>query len=283
VANWLSINGVSVTGAAGNTINGIVNPSAGINGYGLNLSASPAALLIPGAYQATVTINAGSAGTITVPVTFNVSAAGPVIQSAVNAANSQPGPITAGSLATIYGLNLVPKDTATVTFDGFPAAILYDGPSGSSGAQINVLVPAELGSIANVGIVATIDGVASNTFAAHLVTNAPEVFNSGILNQNNTVNQVSVPASLGDIIQIFLTGMATPVTAQVTVNIGNQVIGGNQILYAGAVASIPGLEQINVEVPPALTFSGNSAPLSICVPGANGQPACSAPVNLYLQ
>ncbi len=282
VANWLSINGILVTGAAGNTINGIVNPSAGINGSGLNLSASPAALLIPGAYQATVTVNAGTAGTITVPVTFNVGPAGPVIQSAVNAANSQPGPITAGSLVTIYGLNLVPKNTATVTFDGSPATILYDGPSGSSGTQINVLVPAGLGSIANVGITATIDGVASNNFNARMVANAPAVFNSGILNQDNTVNQASVPASLGDIIQIFLTGLATPVTVPVTVNIGSQAIGGNQILYAGAAPSIPGLEQVNVEVPPALTFSGNSAPLSICVPGANGQPVCSAPVNLYL-
>jgi uncharacterized protein (TIGR03437 family) len=271
-ANWLSINGTT----------GVVDPAAGINNIGLNLYASPAALLAPSAYQATVTINAGSAGTITVPVTFNVGPAGPVIQSVVNSANSQPGAITAGSFATIYGLNLIAKNTATVTFDGFPATISYDGTSGSSATQINVLVPAGLGSATTAGVVATIDSVASNTFATSLVTNAPAVFNPGILNQNNSVNLVADPASPGDVIQIFLTGLATPVTLPVTVNIGTQAIAGNQILYAGAVASIPGLEQVNVQVPSALTFSGNSAPLTICVPGANGQPACSAPVSLYL-
>jgi uncharacterized protein (TIGR03437 family) len=279
VANWLSIDGTT------GSLTGVVDPSAGVTSIGLNLSASPAALLIPGAYQATVTINAGSAGTITVLVTFNVAAAGPVIQSVVNAANSQTGPVTAGSFAAIYGLNLVPKTStpATVTFNGFPANISYDGqPSASSPTQINVLVPAALGSATNAGVVATIDGVVSNTFPVSLVNNAPAVFNPGILNQNNSVNLLSAPESPGDIIQIFLTGLATPVTLPVTVNIGNQAITGSQILYAGP-SSTPGEEQVNVQVPAALTFTGNSAPLSICVPATSGQPLCSAPVPLYLQ
>ncbi|HEX4134894.1 MAG TPA: hypothetical protein VHY84_09820 [Bryobacteraceae bacterium] len=279
-ANWLSING-----AAGTVIQGIVDPSAGINGFVLNLSASPAALQIPGTYQATVTINAGSAGTVAVPVTFNVGVAGPVIQGVVNAANSQPGPITAGSFAAIYGLNLVPKTSApaTVAVNGIPATVTYDGqPSPTAPTQINILIPAGLTS-PTVAVTATIDGTASNNFPVSLVTNAPAVFNPGILNQNNSVNSTSVPASLNDVIQIFLTGLATPVTLPVTVNIGSSLsLTGSQIIYAGAVASVPGLDQINVQVPASLTFTGNSAPLSICVPGANGQPTCSAPVPLYL-
>jgi hypothetical protein len=42
------------------------------------------------------------------------------------------------------------------------------------------------------------------------------------------------------------------------------------------------LEQVNVQVPAALTFTGSSAPLSICVPGAGGLAVCSVPVPLYL-
>ena len=124
-------------------------------------------------------------------------------------------------------------------------------------------------------MIATVDGVASTTFPISLAPNAPAVFNPGILNQNNSVNLAPAPASLGDIIQIFLTGLATPVSLPVTVNIGSASITGSQILYAGVVASIPGLEQVNVQVPTTLTFTGNSAPLSICVPAAGGQPTCS--------
>jgi uncharacterized protein (TIGR03437 family) len=274
-ANWLTLAATS----------GVVGPSAGVNGFNLVITASPAALLIPGAYQATVTINAGSAGTITVPITFNVAPAGPIIQAIVNAANSQPGPVTPGSFASIYGVNLVPKNPpATVTFNGFPATISFDGqPSASGPAQINVLVPAALGQAGVAGVLATIDGVASNTFPITLVSNAPAVFNPGILNQNNSVNLASAPASRGDIIQIFLTGLATPVTLPVTVTIGTQSISGSQIIYSGAVASVPGLEQVNVQVPPGLSFSGNSVSLTICVPGTGSQANCSAPVNLYLQ
>jgi uncharacterized protein (TIGR03437 family) len=274
-ANWLTLSSNS----------GVVGPTSGVTSFTLGVTADPSALLVPGVYLASVTINAGSAGTVTIPVTFNVAVAGPIIQSVVNSANSQPGAVTAGSFVTLYGVNLVPKNPpATVTFNGFPGTISYDGqPSASGPAQINVLVPAALGLAGNAGVVATIDGVPSNTFAIKLVTNAPAVFNPGILNQNNSVNLASAPASRGDIIQIFLTGLATPVTLPVTVNIGTQTLSGNQIIYAGAVPSIPGLEQVNVQVPPALQFTGKSVGVSICVPGSGGQAACSVPVSLYLQ
>ncbi len=131
-------------------------------------------------------------------------------------------------------------------------------------------------------MIATVDGVASNTFTVNLVANAPAVFNPGILNQNNSVNLAPAPASLGDEIQLFLTGLSTTGTPPVTVTIGSVSLTGTQIIYAGAVPSVPGLEQVNVRVPVGLTFTGNSAPLSICVPAASGQPMCSAPVPLYL-
>jgi uncharacterized protein (TIGR03437 family) len=280
MANWLSVNGATDT-----TINGVVDPVNGSTSLQLNLSASPAALLVPGAYKATVTINAGSAGTAAVIVTFNVGPAGPVIQSLVNAANFQPGPVTIGSFVSIFGLNLAKKNTISVTFDGFPGTISYDSPAGTvNPTQINVLVPVGLGISSTAGVIATIDGVVSNTFPISLVPNAPAVFTPGILNQNNSVNLATAPASPGDEIQIFLTGLSTPIAnpATVTVNIGGSLNLPN--VYVGAVPSIPGLEQVNVVVPTNLTFSGSSAPLSICIPGATGgSPLCSPAVSLYLQ
>jgi uncharacterized protein (TIGR03437 family) len=275
-ANWLSLNASS----------GVVGPTAGVSSFTLVLTASPSALLIPGTYQATVTINAGSAGTATVPVTFNVGPAGPIIQSVVNSANGQPGAVAAGSFVSIYGLNLVPKNPpATVTFNGFPATISYIGqPSANGPSQINVLVPPALGIATSAGVIVTVDTVVSNTFAIKLAPNAPAVFNPGILNQNNTVNLASAPASKGDIVQVFLTGLAPPIVSPLTltVTLGNQPVDQSQIKYVGPVPSIPGLEQINVQVPPALTFTGNSTPLSVCVTGSDGQATCSAPVSLYL-
>jgi uncharacterized protein (TIGR03437 family) len=187
-----------------------------------------------------------------------------------------------GSIATIYGLNLAAKQTAIVTIFGYPATVLYDGqPSTSSPSQINVIVPTAI-TAPSAAVVARIDGVDTSPFTISLVPNAPAVFNPGILNQNNSVNSAGSPASRGDIVQVFLTGLATPVTLPVTVNIGGQSITGGQITYAGVVPSIPGLDQVNVQVPAALTFTGNSAPFSICLPGAGGQAVCSAQVPLYL-
>jgi uncharacterized protein (TIGR03437 family) len=273
--DWLTLNASS----------GTIGPTAGASSFNLILTADPSAILIPGAYQATLTINAGGAGAATVPVTFNVGAAGPIIKAVVNAANAQPGPVTAGSFVSIYGVNLVPANPpATVTFNGFPATISYDGqPSATGPSQINVLVPAQLGNAGNVGVTATIDGVPSNTFAVSLVPNAPAVFNPGILNQNNSVNLAAGPASRGDIIQIFLTGLTTPLAVPVTVNIGTQVISGSAILYAGPVVSIPGLEQINVQIPQALSFTGNSVNLAVCALASGSQLTCSGAVPLYLQ
>jgi len=280
-ANWLSLSGST------SPVNGFIDPINGSNSFTLGLSANPQLLTTTGTYNATVTIDAGEGGKTTVPVVFNVGAPGPTIQAIVNSANFQPGPVTANSFVSLFGLALAKTNSLTVTFDGFPAQISYDSPVGSADpSQINVLVPAGLGSSQNAGVVATVDGVPSNTFVVNFVQNAPAVFTPGILNQptaanpGGTVNLASSPASDGDVVQVFLTGLATPLTGQITVNIGSA--NGLIPAYTGAVASIPGLEQVNVQVPASLTFSGGSAPLSICLAGTGATPVCSVPVSLYL-
>lgn len=276
VANWLSVDGST------SSITGSIDPVNGSSTLQLNLIANTQLLSVPGTYKATVTINAGQAGTVAVPVTFNVGPAGPVIQALVNSANFTPGAVTLNEFVTLFGLNLAKKNTLTVTFDGFPGTVSYDSPAGSANpTQINVLVPVGLALSQNAGVIATVDGVASNTFPINLTPNAPAVFTPGILNQDNSVNLSGSPEVLGDVVQVFLTGLAIPLTGPVTVDIGD--MNGLIPTYSGPVVSIPGLEQVNVLVPANLTFSGGSAPLSICIPGANGTSICSVPVNLYLQ
>jgi uncharacterized protein (TIGR03437 family) len=244
-----------------------LTPTSGTNNTTIGLTASPAGLT-PGVYQATVTLNGGAGGTTTVPVTFTVGTPAVTIQGIVNAANLQPGPVTANSYASIFGVSLAGTNVQ-VTFNGIAATVIYDGAT-----QINVLVPAALGSATQASVAATINGQASNTFTVSLTQNAPAVFNPGILNQDNSVNLAAQPASPGSYVQIFLTGLATPVTGSVTVTLGTTT--GLVPVYAGP-SSIGGLEQVNVQVPVGLTFTGNSAPLSICIAGS-----CSVPVNLYL-
>jgi len=243
------------------------SPTSGTNNTTIDLTANPGALA-PGIYQATVAVNGGTAGSATVTVTFNVGSPGVTIQGIVNAANLQPGPVTAGSYVSIFGVSLAGTNVQ-VTFNTLAAGVTYDGAT-----QINVLTPAALGSATQASVVAVIDGQVSNTFTVTLTQNAPAVFNPGILNQDNSVNLTTQPAAPGDYVQIFLTGLATPVTGPVTVTIGS--LTGLVPAYAGA-SSITGLEQVNVKVPAALSFTGNSAPLSICIAGT-----CSVPVNLYL-
>jgi uncharacterized protein (TIGR03437 family) len=250
-----------------------VTPASGNANTMISIVANPATLQ-PGQYLATITINAGSAGSATIPLTFNVGAQGVTIQSIVSSATLQAGAITPNSFATIFGANLS-GTKVQVVFDGYPATVVFD-----SAGQINLLVPAVLGTGGRVGVYVTVDGNVSNTFAVSLVPNAPGIFTPGILNQNNTVNLATQPASVGDFVQIFLTGLATPVAGPVTVNIGNQM--NLPAAYAGAVASINGLEQVNVQIPAALTFSGNSTSLAICIPGPGTQPICSNSVSLYM-
>lgn len=277
-AKWLTVNG------SNSPVAGAVDPANGQSSVALSLVAETQLLSVPGTYKAKVTVDAGEAGTATVPITFNVGPAGPVIQSIVNSANFQAGAVTTNEFVSLFGLNLAEKNSLSVTFDGFPATILYDSPAGTANpTQINVLVPTGLGISQNAGVIATVDGTPSNTYQLTLTQNAPAPFlyTPTVLNQDSTVNSVSDPASDGDTIQIFLTGLAIPPTGQVTVNIGAAAglmpVPGTPV----AVVSIPGLEQVNVQVPPGLAFSNGSAPFSICVPGTSA-PICSVPVNLYL-
>lgn len=250
-----------------------VSPLSGGNNTVLTIVTDPSALAA-GVYTANLTISAGNGGTVVVPVTFNVAPPGVLIQSLVNSATQQAGPVAPGSFATLYGLNMNGSGVQVI-FNGYPATVLYD-----SAGQINVVVPTQLSPNSSAGVYASVGGVTSNTFVAAIAANAPGVFNPGILNQDNSINTAGQPAAAGDYIQIFLTGLTFPLPGALTVNIGSAT--NLPAVYSGTVPSIPGLDQVNVQIPRGLTFSGNSTQLSICVPVAGAAPVCSQAVPLYM-
>jgi uncharacterized protein (TIGR03437 family) len=262
-----------------------VTPAFGTNTTGLNIVADPSSL-VPGAYSATITINAGQYGSQSIPVTFTVGAPGPTIQSVVSAATFlQGGPLTAGSIASLYGINLNGKNV-TITFDGLPATVFGVYTLAGTGTalqqqQINILVPAGLSGKTTSQVVGTIDGVPTNSFTVTLVQNSPGVFNPGILNQNFSVNSASSPAKTGTIVAAYMTGLTVPLTGQVTVKIGATDFLIPQ--YAGAAPTLSGVQQINVLIPTSLTFTGNSSPFQVCIPALDPtQRVCSPAVTLYL-
>jgi uncharacterized protein (TIGR03437 family) len=258
-----------------------VDYSSGLNNGSVRVW-SDTKTLGPGTYQASVSINAGSAGSQSIPLTLTVAAAAPpppqpppvttpsvTVSQVVNAATFTTTPLVAGSLATVMGSHFTGK-SVSVTFDGTAAAVLF-----SNDTQINLQVPASLGSKTTANLVVTVDGVSSAPAATTLAPAWPSVFANGVLNQNNSLNGASAPAKAGDILQIFATGI--PDGALVSAQIGDQ---GNLVpLYAGVAPTVPGVQQVNVAVPAGTTAG---ASLKLCATVA-GQQYCSSGTTLSVQ
>ena len=259
--------------------------SAGVNDGSVRVWAQ-SQNLAAGTYQATIGINGGAAGSQTIPLTLTVQAAPPppppppppatpsvTVGKVVNAATLDATPLVAGSLATVFGTNLSGKAVA-VTFDGIAASLLY-----TSATQINLQVPAGLGSKTSAAMVVTVDGTSSAPMTVALSPAWPAIFAHGVLNQDNTENTSQNGAAPESILQIFATGI--PSSAIVSVQIGGQA---NLVpLYAGAAPTVPGVQQVNVAVPDGLP--AGPVQLTICaafVGTAGPQPYCSAAYTLVV-
>lgn len=250
-----------------------VSPASGTNNGTIRIDAN-AANLAAGTYNAVLTVNAGPlAGTKNIPISFVITAPTvqpPSIQSAVNAATFASGPLTPGSLATLMGSQFAGQ-TVSVTFNGTPAQVLF-----SNATQINLLVPASLGSATTAQVVVTVDGVASAPLTANLGA-SPGIFANGIENQDNTVNSSKQAAAPGSVIQIYATGL--PANAAISAMIGSQIVA--QPYYAGPAPGLPGVQQIDLILPS--TISGNTVSVQVCGGGSRLGTACSPPVAVAIQ
>jgi uncharacterized protein (TIGR03437 family) len=261
----------------------LLDPAFGVNNGTVRVFVYPQKLA-PGTYTATITIDGGSlVGTKTIPVSLVVSAPPPApppppapvppapgIVSVTNSANFLPGPVVAGSLATIKGTKLSGKNVA-VTFDGSAAQLLS-----VADAQIDLQVPPDLASKASAKVVVTVDGVSSPAQDVALANVAPAIFANGILNDDNTMNGPDNGALVDSVVQIFVTGVPGGITVLAKVHDREDLVP----LYAGQAPGITGVQQVNVRIPadlPAMTTD-----VLVCGLDQSGQKVCSAPARITL-
>ena len=227
-------------------------------------------------------------------------------QSVVNGASFLSGQIAPGELITIFGsalgpttpvgLQLTPDGSAVTTslggtrvlFDGAPAPLTY-----VSDGQVNAIVPYELaGDTVSTQVQVEVQGTASSPVTEFLTSASPAIFTAGggtgqaaALNQDNSPNAPGNPASIGTVLQVYMTGAGQTnpagvdgqlATTDPAIPLGTvtATIGGvpAPVQYAGSsYGLVAGVTQVNVVVPQGVP-TGDAVPLVIQV-GATPSPA----------
>jgi uncharacterized protein (TIGR03437 family) len=216
--------------------------------------------------------------------------AGLSISAVTNAASNQAGAIAPGEVLVIYGSNIGAASLTTyqlangavttslagasVYINGVQAPVIYTSPN-----QVSAIAPFSLtGSTAQVFIVN--QGQSTAPVAVNIVPSATAVFTlngSGIgqaaaINQNNSVNSSSNPASSNQIVTLFITGAGQTnpvgqngVPAAVPLPIPllpvSAAIGGKNATIdyvGGSPGTVDGIIQVNVTVPAGLP-AGNAS------------------------
>jgi uncharacterized protein (TIGR03437 family) len=286
---------MEIAGSTGDQ--GFINPS----GLAMNTAGSVVALV--GGIQARsfpVTSSAfqkvNNAPVLNVYIArLDLTAVGPTIASAVNAASFQSTGLSPGLIFTLTGSNLGPTapfgtqldDTGKVAtlvsgtevlVNGVAAPLLYGSPT-----QINAVAPYELAPLTGqtVFVQVLFNGVAGNLMPVTVAATAPGIFvgsgtQGAILNQDNSYNGSTNPAAKGSYVSIYCTGegqtnppgidghvaneaaaqLARPV-APVSVMIGGVAVPSSAIAYAGAApGDVAGVLQVTLQIP-ANAPSGN--------------------------
>jgi len=243
-----------------------IDPLFGTGNGAIRVDAIPGNLSA-GTYSAIITVDAGLGGSIDIPVTLSITGTPvvqpPTVQSVVNAATLATGPVSPGSLATIFGTRFAGTNVMA-TFDQFAAQILFHNDT-----QLNVAVPAALGLKTSASLIVNVDGYASTAQTVTLAPFAPGIFPNGVLNQDYSVNGISHPAPQGSIIQIFATGLSG--NGVITAKIAGQMI--NSPYYGGPAPGLIGVQQVNVVVPSGLF--GPSVNVAVCGGPNADQVVCS--------
>ncbi|HEY4361737.1 MAG TPA: hypothetical protein VGN17_12235 [Bryobacteraceae bacterium] len=253
---------------------------AGFNNTSVRVFAATGGLA-SGVYSATITVSTGGASggaavTQTVPVVFSVTPApvlppAPVVTSVENGASFLPVPVVPGSISTVIGSNFAGANVL-VTFDGLPGQILF-----SNATQINVLVPLTLPLKNSTVMVVTVDGVGGTPQTVGVAPFEPGIFAGGILNQDGTVNGAGSGAPAGSIIAIWGTGMSGP--GVITAHIADRDIAVPY--YAGEAPGLPGVQQVNLVIPPDL--GAMNTEVYVCGAYSAAVKVCSLPVGLVIR
>ncbi len=229
------------------------------------------------------------------------------------------GGVNPGELVTLSGVNLVPSapvktvpdangfypttvSGVQVLFSGTPAPLIFVG-----GNQIELQVPAGLAAGATISVVtpaATIGPIpVPLKTSLGLFQSSPGV--AIALNQDLTLNSPANPSKAGDVVALYITGVAASTIGANSqaaspldvASLGIEVTNHNQpgpvpITYLGpAPGIIDGVSQLNVQVlsgdvaiPESLNYSGVvGALLTLSYVGPSGTAASSNSVLVYLK
>jgi uncharacterized protein (TIGR03437 family) len=220
----------------------------------------------------------------------------PVISAVVNAASYVAGPVPAESYAALFGSNLAasagdPIVVVTITDangNQSPANLLYAGPGqiniyvleGTALGKGTLQVSNRFGSSAPFPI--TIGTIAPGLFT---VDSAGKIPAAQVLtvaaNNSQSVQPVAnctggacvlVPIALDPASKTYLILYGTGIRGRNSLSDVSVTIGGvaATVLYAGPQGGSPGLDQVNVLIPPTLAGSGHvSVKLKISTDAAN--------------
>lgn len=260
-----------------------VSQEAGINNASIILDANPDRLPGPGVYEATLIIDAGpQAGTQMLPVTLTAAAppqqpiVRPEITGIANAADRRVTSIVPGSRAVLTGTRLKGGQQTLVTVDGVEAQVVRN-----TDAEIEFVVPEGVGFRTSAAVTVTVDFVPSPTVQTSAAAAAPVIYPGGVLNQDGTVNSEDNAELVGNILQVFATGLPAAGLGQISAKIHDREIGTP--LYAAGAPGLPGIQQVNFAVPDDLPAMNTEVIVCGWPANAPGQRVCSAPVVVTLR
>jgi uncharacterized protein (TIGR03437 family) len=203
-------------------------------------------------------------------------------QAIVNAASvSGAGNVAPGEMLSIVGINIGPNPSVSapagaalptslggtsVTINGVPAPVAY-----SSSFRVDVQAPFNLTPGTTVPLQVTSNGQVGPQITLNVTDAVPGVYTNSIggpgpvsaTNQNGNVNSQLNPAAKGSVIVFYASGLgavapalaagAVPPNTPLSTVVGEVAafIGGvsAQVQFAGLAPGLPGIYQINVQVP----------------------------------
>jgi uncharacterized protein (TIGR03437 family) len=219
------------------------------------------------------TSDPGTPGGRTYITEVRLAAGAPLVNAGgvVSAASFQ-GPLAGGELVSIFGANLttggpyaaaafplpMTLGSTDVRLNSIQCPLLY-----VSTTQINLQVPYGLSSNGSFPLVVGVNSLISAAQQLTFSETAPSIFNSAgtgaILHANYSAVSASNPATPGEIVLIFATGLGEtvpPSTAGAAATSGlvtgvSVTIGGvtADVSYAGVAPGYAGLYQVNTTVP----------------------------------
>jgi len=253
--------------------------TSGPNNSTIRADLLPEKIAQPGVYRASIIIDAGPvAGSRIVPVTFTVTGANPLlplIESVSHAASFQER-LVPGGLAMLKGLRLNGNDVR-VTAGGTQARTVYAGEQ-----QINFEAPSTLaaGASGSAEVVVTVNGRSSIAKVVPVSPVLPGVFAGGILNADGVANSTSRPATIGQTIRLYVTGV--PRTAFSSVNVRIHDWQGLSPVTVDDLPGTPGVQWMDVLVPNGMPAIAADVVVCATAPGESQAQACSMPVKVHL-